>query len=94
MDRVFNIRLLASVVFFVKCFYSTCSCTDVLFAAVERMALRADFDFDIFTGSRSGFEFCTASTDNLYGFIFWVNSFFHFVTPLSLKFTELRITVN
>ena len=70
-------RQLASVEFFVKCFYSTSSSVNTLFTTVEWMAYVADFYFDIFFGSRSGFEFVTASADNFYSFILWVNTFSH-----------------
>ena len=76
---------LASIKFLVKCFYSTSSSMDTLFTAVERMALRADFYFNIMFRSRSGFEFITASADNFYSLIFWVNTFFH---PLHLFLLE------
>lgn len=78
-------RPLASIKFLVKCFYSTSSSMYTLFTAVERMALRTDFYFNIMFRSRSGFEFITASADNFYSFIFWVNTFFH---PLHLFLLE------
>ena len=74
---VLNTRLLASVEFFVECFYSTGSSVNTLFTTVEWMAYVADFYFDIFFGSRSGFEFVTASADNFYSIILWVNTFSH-----------------
>ena len=70
-------RRLASFKFLVECFYSTSSSMYTLFTAVERMALRTDFYFNIMFCSRSGFKFITASADNFYSFILWVNSFFH-----------------
>ncbi len=79
------LRPLASIKFLVKCFYSTSSSMYTLFAAVERMALRADFYFNIMFRSRSGFKFITASADNFYRFVLWVNTFFH---PLHLFLYE------
>lgn len=72
---------LASIKFLVKCFYSTSSSMYTLFTAVERMALRADFYFNIMFRSRSGFKFIPASAGNFYSFVSWVNTFFH---PLHL----------
>lgn len=83
---------LASIKFLVKCFYSTSSSMYTLFAAVERMALRADFYFNIMFGSRSGFKFVTAGADNLYSIILWVNTFFHPLHLFLLKFPKLHIT--
>ena len=89
MNRCSVSRQLASVEFFVKCFYSTSSSVNTLFTTVEWMAYVADFYFDIFFGSRSGFEFVTASADNFYSIILWVNTFSHLLhlfLGLSSKF--------
>ena len=84
-------RQLASVEFFVECFYSTSSSVNALFATVEWMAYVADFYFDIFFGSRSGFEFVTASADNFYSFVLWVNTFFHPLHLFLLKFRNYTL---
>lgn len=86
------LRRLASIKFLVKCFYSTSSSMYTLFSAVERMALRADFYFNIMFCSRSGFKFVTASADNFYSFILWVNTFFHLLHLFLLKLPKLHIT--
>ena len=89
MNRCSVSRQLASVEFFVECFYSTSSSVNTLFTCIEWMALSADFYFDIFFDSRSGFEFVTASADNFYSIILWVNTFSHLLhlfLGLSYKF--------
>ena len=48
MNRCSVSRQLASVEFFVECFYSTSSSVNTLFTCIEWMALSADFYFDIF----------------------------------------------
>ena len=88
-NRCSTSRQLASVEFFVECFYSTSSSVNTLFPCIEWMALSADFYFDIFFDSRSGFEFVTASADNFYSIILWVNTFsnlLHLFLGLSSKF--------
>ena len=84
-------RQLASIKFLVKCFYSTSSSMNTLFTAVERMALRADFYFNIFFRSRSGFELVTESADNFYSFVLWVNTFFHPLHLFLLKFRNYTL---
>ena len=89
MSMSLIVRRLASIKFLVKCFYSTSSSMNTLFPAVERMALRADFYFNISFRSRSGFEFVTASADHFYSFVLWVNTFLH---PLHLFLLNSEIT--
>ena len=92
--RCSDTRQLASVEFFVKCFYTTSSSVNTLFTTVEWMACIADFYFDIFFGSRSGFEFVTASADNFYSIILWVNTFSHLLHLFLRTISEFHIKIN
>ncbi len=63
-------------VFSIKPFHSTGGIDQLLFPGKKWMAGGTNFDPDM-VGGRTGLEFVTARATGYYGFIFWMNAFFH-----------------
>lgn len=75
-----NIELLVFFAVFLFEAVNTASCIDdLLFAGIERVAFRADFDTEFFlTTCGLSLKGVTTATAYLYGFVFWMDIFFHF----------------
>ena len=67
--------------FFIEAFYPTAALYGLLFAGIERMALRADIDFQrIDVLGRAHHVFSAASASNFHNFVCGLNIFLHFYT--------------
>jgi hypothetical protein len=70
-------------VLFAEAFNPTSGINQLLLSGVKRMARRTNFGVDFPAESRTGLKSVPAVTTDRTNLVFWMDSFFHYLSPLA-----------